>query len=118
MMPRAIECYEMIGAWEQLLNSLNRCKDQFKEEERQSLVNKYVPVALNSLYKMLTEQADLDDTNKGQMQERVIMQKYAKGVAMIDEEDEDEYGDQIDSDLSEDESKFADEEEAQEDQEH
>ena len=51
IMPRAIECYEITQSWEQLLNSLSRCKDQFKDEERQALVNKYVPIALNSLYK-------------------------------------------------------------------
>lgn len=34
MMPRAIECYEMTESWDQLLHSLNRCKDQFKDEER------------------------------------------------------------------------------------
>ena len=54
MMPRAIECYEMTESWEQLLHSLSRCKDQFKDEEREAMVNKYVPIALNSLYKMLS----------------------------------------------------------------
>ena len=51
MMPRAIQCYEITESWDQLLHSLSKSKDKFKEEERQSLVNKYVPVALNSLYR-------------------------------------------------------------------
>ena len=47
---RAIECYERIGEWELLLNCLNRNQEKFGENERQSLVNKYVPIALNNIY--------------------------------------------------------------------
>ena len=59
----AIECYESAGEWEQLLHCLHRNKEFFKAEERESLVNKYVPVALNSLYKLYSEE-DGDEMNE------------------------------------------------------
>lgn len=52
LVTKAIECHESAGDWEQLLHCLHRNKDFFKPEERQALINKYVPVALNSLYKL------------------------------------------------------------------
>jgi hypothetical protein len=67
---RAIECYEANGDWELLLHCLNRNKEFFKDEERQALVNKYVPIALNSLYKLYTQEDgedELDEENKGKM---------------------------------------------------
>lgn len=106
MMPRAIECYEITQSWEQLLHSLSRSKDQFKEEEREALVNKYVPVALNSLYKSMSEdvhQGPDFDNNKGQMLEQKIKNKYLKKVDQIVEEDE--YGDEF---LSEEEENSED----------
>jgi len=87
MMPRAISCYEMTQSWDQLLHSLSRSKDQFKEEERQSLVNKYVPIALNSLYKMLSQESSgalstiEKDSNKQDIQEMKMRQKYNKEVS-------------------------------------
>ena len=48
---RAIECYERIQEWELLLHCLNRNQDKFGNTERQSLVNKYVPIALNNIYR-------------------------------------------------------------------
>lgn len=85
LMPRAIECYEISESWEQLLLALNRCKDKFKDEEREALVNKYVPIALNSLLKVLsgdasTETSDKDMMDKGQLQEMKIRMKYQKNV--------------------------------------
>lgn len=89
---KSIECYEASGEWEQLLHCLHRNKDFFKQEERQSLINKYVPVALNSLYKLYSqedEDNELDEENKGKMQEMKIKLKYQKKVDVIREEDED-----------------------------
>lgn len=98
MVTRAIECYESSASWEQLLHCLNRNKDFFKQEERQALVNKYVPVALNSLYKLYTTAAEGQDDdevggeeNRGKMQEMKIRMKYQKKAAVdgvIAEEDE------------------------------
>lgn len=52
LITKAIECYELNGDWEQVLHCLNRNKDFFKPEERQSMIIKYVPIALNSLYRL------------------------------------------------------------------
>lgn len=48
---RTLEIYEQIQEWELLLNCLNRNKDTFGDAERLSLINRYVPNALNSIYK-------------------------------------------------------------------
>jgi hypothetical protein len=58
LVSKAIDCYESSGDWEQLLHCLHRNKDFFKNEERQALINKYVPVALNSLYKLYSQSAE------------------------------------------------------------
>ena len=46
-------------------------KDFFKAEERESLVNKYVPVALNSLYRLYSYMGEgneeLDEEKAGQL---------------------------------------------------
>ena len=72
MVTEAIECYESNGDWEQLLHCLHRNKDFFKTEERQALINKYVPVALNSLYKLYSADDEegedgLSEANKGKL---------------------------------------------------
>jgi hypothetical protein len=93
LVTKAIECYESDGAWEQLLHCLHRNKDFFKTEERQALINKYVPVALNSLYKLYSasaEEGEGDEENRGRMQEMKIKLKYQKRVNVIAEEDEEE----------------------------
>ena len=59
---RSIECHEHAEQWEQLLHCLHRNKDLFKAEERESLVNKYVPIAINSLYKLYSAD-DGDEDN-------------------------------------------------------
>ena len=43
----AFECYERLGDWEGLLMCLSKNKDFFKKEERESLIEKYFPIALN-----------------------------------------------------------------------
>jgi len=55
LISRAIETYESAGEWELLLNCLHRNKNFFRAEERECLVNKYVPVALNSLYRLYSQ---------------------------------------------------------------
>ena len=53
---RAIECYERIEAWEELLESLYKARDSFKQSEREILANKYIPIALNRLYMLMIGQ--------------------------------------------------------------
>lgn len=105
LITKAIECYETSQAWEQLLHCLHRNAEFFKAEERQALVNKYVPVALNSLYRLYTSGEDEEDgeDNKGKLQEMKIKMKY-KQEAVIAEEDE------VSSDSEQEEAKEEEEE--------
>ena len=76
------------------MHCLHRNADFFKPEERAALINKYVPVALNSLYRLYTAGGDDDDEggdeeNRGKLQEMKIKMKYKQEAAVIAEEDED-----------------------------
>ena len=92
LITKSIECYESSQAWEQLLHCLHRNSDFFKPEERAALINKYVPVALNSLYRLYTSGGDDDEAgdedNRGKLQEMKIKMKYKQEAAVIAEEDE------------------------------
>ena len=46
----AFECYERLEDWDGLLQCLHRNKDCFPADEREALVDRYVPIALNQLY--------------------------------------------------------------------
>ena len=50
----AFDCYERLEDWDGLILCLNRFKDKFNENERQSYIEKYFPIALNSLYQLFT----------------------------------------------------------------
>ena len=101
LITKAIECLESSGEWEQLLHCLHRNKDFFRAEERQSLINKYVPVALNSLYKLYSqedEEDQMDEENRGKLTEMKIKLKYQKKVDVIAEEEDDADDDDDDDD--------------------
>jgi len=66
---------------------LHKNQDKFKEVERQSLANKYIPIALNSLYSMLVskdnkldgesdDSDEFEEDNKGKLHEMKIKMKY------------------------------------------
>ena len=68
LITRAIECDEQLGAWEQLLHCLHKNSSCFREDERQRLANRYIPIALNKLYLLLTnesEEVSALEKNKG-----------------------------------------------------
>ena len=96
---RAIECYEQLGEWELLLHCLNRGQKQFGDSERLALINKYVPIALNYIYKQYGTDVGLGQTsdtkNLGQRVEEKIREKYKVDDA-IQEEELDEYGQELD----------------------
>ena len=71
---RAIECFEQTKEWELLLHCLNRNQGKFGENERQSLINKYVPIALNNIYAqhgMVQKKEDVPMGDKGNVGEKV-----------------------------------------------
>ncbi len=72
----AFDCYERLEDWEGLILCLHRYKDRFNHVERTSLIEKYFPIALNSVYNLYasfdpeTDQAGdmLSEENKGKIQ--------------------------------------------------
>ena len=84
---KALECHEYLRNWEGILICLNKHKLKFKEVQRDSLINKYVPIALNSIFRMLN--AGQNEDNKGQ----ALEDKYLKSVPQILEESENDSSD-------------------------
>lgn len=75
---RAIECYERLGAWERLLQCIHEKRGSFKKSEREALANKYIPIALNKLYLLLTGEEKIEEKNQGALAELKIKDKYTK----------------------------------------
>ena len=46
----ALDCYERLEDWESLILCLHKYKDRLNQLERNSLIEKYFPIALNSVY--------------------------------------------------------------------
>ena len=46
----AFECYERLEDWEGLVTCLHKNKDKLDWQERATYVEKYFPIALNSVY--------------------------------------------------------------------
>ena len=48
----SFECYEQLEDWDGLIQCLNLYKDKFQIDERQAYIEKYFPIALNSVYQL------------------------------------------------------------------
>ena len=81
---KAFECYEYEKDWDGLLMCLSRNKSKFLKIERDSLINRYVPIALNSIYQLLNERG-VDEDNKG----KLLQEKYEKSKIEIIKEESD-----------------------------
>ena len=98
---RSIECYEQLSEWELLLHCLNRNQHKLGERERQSMINKYVPIALNNIYSAygMVDRKDQvpagDQGNLGARVEQKIQEKYKVSDAIDEEGDVDEYGEEL-----------------------
>ncbi len=107
LISRAIECYERIEAWERLLNCLHQQRAQFKEEVRQQLANKYVPIALNKLYLLMMGEEKVNEQNQGALAEIKIKAKYTKQVQETINEEQEEYCSEDEQELSDDEDEVS-----------
>jgi hypothetical protein len=93
----AFECYERLEEWDSLLQCLHRHKDAFDKQERAALLEKYLPIALNSVYHMYAQmsQSEYEDKhmteeNKGKLQQMKLKLKFQRSVSIIKEENADE----------------------------
>ena len=78
---KSFECYESEGDWEDLLLCLNRNKDKFQAAERDALIRRFLPFALNSLYQSLTQRGDEEN------REKLMKEKYEnQDIGVIKEE--------------------------------
>ena len=77
---KSLECYEHLWDWEAILLCLNRNKALFKDIEKETLINKYVPLALNSIFRMI------DSSNNEENKGKQLEEKYLNNVVKIEEE--------------------------------
>lgn len=52
---KAVECYKKMKNWDAILQCVKTHEEDFTQEQRQELIKKYVPLALNSLYSLITQ---------------------------------------------------------------
>jgi len=50
---KAIECYEQEKMWEAILQCIKDNENEFNRDLKESLIQKYVPKALSSLYSVM-----------------------------------------------------------------
>jgi hypothetical protein len=54
MVVKAVECYKKLGNWDAILECVKANETEFTQAQREHLIRKYVPLALNSLYSIIT----------------------------------------------------------------
>ncbi len=75
--------------------ALYQSKNSFRKAQREQLANKYIPIALNKLYLMMTGEEKVNEANQGALAELKIKAKYQKQVKdAINEEDEEYFSEE------------------------
>ena len=86
---RAIEAFKVIRNWEAILDCIHNCSDAMSREERETLIKKYIPIALEALMPKVVSVQD----DEIQYSKRMEKEDAARKPAVIKEE-----GDEEDSD--------------------
>ena len=99
---KALECYEHKEDWEGLLACLSRSKNHMSNSTKETFINKYVPVALNSIFWMLND-SGIPEENKGKLIEDKYIKNKIEKIEEVENEDEfyDEDGDEVEIDEEE-----------------
>ena len=58
---KAVECYKKLKNWDAILQCVKTHEQDFTQEQRQELIKKYVPLALNNLYSLITHDEMVSD---------------------------------------------------------
>ena len=89
----AFECYERLQDWDGLIQCLYRYKGKLEERERATYIERYFPIALNSVYHLYAEldpegaaQIGTTEENKGRVMQNRLRLKFQKSVSVIKEE--------------------------------
>jgi hypothetical protein len=103
MVTKAVDCYRKMKNWDAILNCVKNHESDFTQEQREQLIKKYVPLALNSLYTLITHDEDInvsggeDESDQEEDKQRLILQAKENEGTMnpppIFEEEEDEEDD-------------------------
>lgn len=70
-MSKAVECYKKMKNWDAILQCVKTHEQDFTQEQRQELIKKYVPLALNSLYSLITNDEMVSDDDEEGMEEEI-----------------------------------------------
>ena len=61
---KAVECYKKMRNWDAILYCIKIHEGEFTQEQKESLIYKYVPLALNSLYTIMTNDQLIEDGDR------------------------------------------------------
>ena len=88
MVTKAVECYKSMRNWDAILNCVKNHESDFTQEQREQLIKRYVPLALNSLYSLITNDVDEGEESEEEVVPRESMLKdyEVKTENVIDEE--------------------------------
>ena len=60
-MSKAVDCYKRLRNWDAILTCVKTHEEHFTQDQRENLIKKYVPLALNSLYSLMTQDDMIED---------------------------------------------------------
>ncbi len=61
LVSKAVDCYKKLKNWDAILSCVKTHEEYFTQEQRENLIKKYVPLALNSLYSLMTQDEMVED---------------------------------------------------------
>ena len=61
LVSKAVDCYKRLRNWDAILTCVKTHEEHFTSEQRENLIKKYVPLALNSLYSLMTQDDMIED---------------------------------------------------------
>lgn len=113
MVSKAVDCYKRLRNWDAILQCVKTHEADFTQAQREQLIKKYVPLALNSLYTLMTTDNLVDgdsdeETAELQKPKETLVKDYdIKTMKSVikEEESEDEVLENQEGDSSEEERK-------------
>ena len=70
LVSKAVDCYKRLQNWDAILSVVKSHEQHFTQEQREELIKKYVPLALNNLYSLMTHDEMVEDIDPLEEEEK------------------------------------------------
>jgi hypothetical protein len=95
MVSKAVDCYKKLKNWDAILQCVKTHEADFTQAQREALIKKYVPLALNSLYTLITQDTMVEGDEEAEADAKEIVKDYdvktmKSVIKEADEESEEE----------------------------